>query len=166
MSNYEEAEPYTRLNLDDELGERDEWGDVEIDAANNPWDELMSDFPRRGGGVSLWSMHVCERKANQAIVLCQVIYWCRNGRNGRVRTMFSHRGGVGKSYAELADEVGLSAKMVRTAVQSLVERGFLDRGECTIRRRTTSLLIPKIGPVREAIVELDAELICACRGTM
>ena len=129
------------------------------------WRRLTSEFPVRAGGAWLWAFHVCDHKANQAIVLLQIIYWCQAGRNGRPRSKFAASGGVAKSYAELATETGLTQKMVITAVRSLGSCGFVKRGTCIWRGRKTSLLMPQFEVIHSAIASLQSNVIESCRGT-
>lgn len=157
----EEGEDYAGLNPDDELDE----SELPLWYGQCPWKWLCGQFPVRGGGVWLWAMHICGNKANQAIALLQIIYWCQVGSNGRPRSKFHASGGVAKSCSELALETGLTDKMARTAVNGLVERGFLQRDECLWRRRITSLLVPQPQAICDAIANLDSDVIEMCRGS-
>ena len=84
-----------------------------------------------GFNQTLWlsGIRLITNNGDQAACLCQMIYWYGKGTNKRPRLRVKKHGKfwVAKSYSEFGDDVGLTERQARSALDGLVKAGLLKR---------------------------------------
>lgn len=127
--------------------------------ARNAWGLFCAEFPMRPGGIPLWSVHVCDGKASQALALSQLNYWMPRARKKIGGLKF-----VVKSRSELSLETGLSEKAIQTALKALTEeKCFLEKRMTSWKGRSTSAFRVEYSNIRNSFLQLDVMKQDACR---
>ena len=113
--------------------------------------KLQGFFGMRSG-VSPRLRRICGR-GDAALILNQIVcYWFARDPQNRIRAriMKSKIRWIAKSYAEWAHEIGMTAKQARTAVDTLVDLGLIERRVMKFNGRPTAHVRPLTANIAEA----------------
>jgi hypothetical protein len=105
----------------------------------------------------LWLPHLrpIVKSGDQAICLCQFLYWFDQGRDGKTRARLRIKGGkelwMAKTVAEFGEEVGLSVRQARSALEALVSLGLIEKRAKSFNARKTTYWRVVPGAIAKAL---------------
>jgi hypothetical protein len=112
-----------------------------------------------GGAFVPWRLREITNSGDQAIVLGQVLYWFDFDSEGKPRARVHRRGKrwFYKSHAEFSLETGIPPRQIRTCLQALKERGFIEIDHFMANGQRTTHISLNLAAVHQAMSKKQAE---------
>jgi hypothetical protein len=143
----------------------DEVDDSDVQPAGNVTGEsigirrFMQNLRCDGGVFVPWRLREITNSGDQAMVLAQVLYWFDLDREGQPRARVQRRGRrwFYKSHAEFSLEIGMSPRQIKTCLQALRERGFIEIDHFMANGQRTTHISLNLAAVYQAMCKKQAE---------